>query len=75
MNIIKAIKGCFRTPVVETGDAKIFYWRGSKGWYWHLIAANGEVIAQGEGYTTKAGVLKGIGNVRALMAVAVVAEK
>jgi uncharacterized protein YegP (UPF0339 family) len=31
------------------------YWKSKNDhqWYWHLIAANGEKIAQGEAYTTK----------------------
>ncbi len=27
-------------------------------WYWHIKAGNREIIAQGEGYKRKAGVLK-----------------
>lgn len=27
-------------------------------WYWHIKAGNNEIIAQGEGYKRKAGVLK-----------------
>lgn len=29
-------------------------------WYWHLKAANNEIIAQGEGYTSKAGALHAV---------------
>lgn len=31
------------------------YWKSKADglWYWHLKAANGEKIAQGEGYTRK----------------------
>jgi uncharacterized protein len=33
-------------------------WQGEdKLWYWHLKAANNEIIAQGEGYSTKQGAL------------------
>ena len=27
-------------------------------WYWHIKAGNNEIIAEGEGYKRKAGVLK-----------------
>jgi uncharacterized protein YegP (UPF0339 family) len=37
---------------------KYEYWKAQDGkWYWHLKAANGERIAQGEGYVNKADVL------------------
>ncbi len=37
---------------------KYEYWKAKDGkWYWHLKAANGEKIAQGEGYVNKADVL------------------
>jgi uncharacterized protein YegP (UPF0339 family) len=29
----------------------------NRQWYWHLKAANGEIIAQSEGYTTQANCL------------------
>jgi uncharacterized protein YegP (UPF0339 family) len=34
---------------------KYEYWKsaGDRKWYWHLKAANGEKIAQSEGYTSK----------------------
>jgi uncharacterized protein YegP (UPF0339 family) len=34
---------------------KYEYWKSSTNgnWYWHLKAANGEKIAQGEGYASK----------------------
>ena len=32
---------------------KYEYWKAQNGnWFWHLKAANGEKIAQSEGYTT-----------------------
>lgn len=44
---------------------KYEYWKSQNGnWYWHLKAANGEKIAQGEGYTSKAGVLHAIALVK-----------
>jgi len=33
-------------------------------WYWSLVARNGEIIASSEGYTSRAGALKGIRAVR-----------
>lgn len=41
---------------------KYEYWKSStnRQWYWHLKAANGERIAQGEGYKTKAACLHAI---------------
>ncbi len=33
---------------------KYEYWKAPDGnWYWHLKAANGQVIANGEGYSRK----------------------
>ena len=60
---------------VPVGEARIYYWHGSTCWYWHCVAANGEVVCQGEGYKTRQGVLKGIANVRALMSGATVLER
>jgi len=40
------------------------YWKGAAGWCWNLKAANNEIIAQGEGYSSKANVLRGIETVR-----------
>jgi uncharacterized protein YegP (UPF0339 family) len=34
-------------------------------WYWHLKATNNEIIAQGEGYTSKAGALHAVTLVKA----------
>ena len=41
---------------------KYEYWKSSSdnNWYWHLKAANGEKIASGEGYTSKADCLHAI---------------
>ena len=41
---------------------KYHYWKSPQDnlWYWHLKARNGKIVAQGEGYTTKAMCLKGI---------------
>jgi uncharacterized protein len=53
-------------PVVEPLNLKNIkmkyeYWKAQNGnWYWHLKAANGEKVAQGEGYTTKQNCLAAI---------------
>ena len=40
---------------------KYEYWKAQTGnWYWHLKSANGEKIAQSEGYTTKENCLHSI---------------
>ncbi len=44
---------------------KFEIYKDSQGEFrWRLRAANGEVIANGEGYTSKAGCLNGIESVR-----------
>jgi uncharacterized protein YegP (UPF0339 family) len=50
---------------------KFEYWRTAEhsyttngNWYWHLIAANGKIICQSEGYKTRAGCIKGIESVK-----------
>ena len=46
---------------------KYEYWKSSQNsnWYWRLKAANGEIIAHGEGYTTKQNCLDAIKLVKA----------
>ena len=41
---------------------KFEYWKSANNnnWYWHLKAANGEKIAQSEGYASKQGCLNSI---------------
>lgn len=37
------------------------YYQGKdKQWYWRLKSRNGQVVAQGEGYARRLGVLQGI---------------
>jgi uncharacterized protein YegP (UPF0339 family) len=45
---------------------KYEYWKSSNNgnWYWHLKAANGERIAQGEGYTAEQNCLHAISLVK-----------
>ena len=44
---------------------KYEYWQTQMGqWYWHLRAANGEIIAYGEGYYNEAGCKRAIDLVR-----------
>jgi uncharacterized protein len=41
------------------------YWKAHNGnWYWHLKAANHEIIAHGEGYSTKENCLAAIALVK-----------
>lgn len=42
-------------------------WQSSTNyqWYWHLKAANHQIIAQGEGYASKEGALHAINLVKA----------
>ncbi len=49
------------TKETEMVMPKIEVWKRDAGdWRWHLKAANGEIQAQGEGYLTKAGALRGV---------------
>ena len=59
-----------RTPAFK-------YWRSKKDdqWYWHLAAANGEVVAQSEGYTTRDSCLQGIQAARGAAEHAIIIEK
>lgn len=45
---------------------KFEYFKAQNGnWYWRLKATNGEIIAQSEGYTTKANATHAIALVKA----------
>lgn len=47
-----------------TGDPFTIF-RGVDGqWYWHLKAANGEIIATSEGYQRRQGAVDGVTSVR-----------
>lgn len=39
---------------------KFEVYHAADGWRWRLNAANGETLASGEGYTRKAGALRGV---------------
>lgn len=39
-------------------------WQRGAAWYWHLRAANHEIVAQSEGYNSKQGALHAIGLVK-----------
>jgi len=41
------------------------YYKSGSAWYWRLKAANGEIIAQSEGYTSKQNCLGSIALVKA----------
>lgn len=49
---------------------KYEYWMSPQNnlWYWHLKAANGEIVAQGEGYSSRQHCLHGINLVKQSMA-------
>ena len=64
MKIIQAIKD-FCGPPKAPADARFIYWKASdRDWRWHLKAANHEILAHGEGYVSRAGVLRGIAAVQ-----------
>lgn len=46
--------------------AKFVIWQGNsdKMWYWHLKAANGEIVCWAEGYASKEGALNSVEWVR-----------
>jgi uncharacterized protein len=41
-------------------------------WYWHMRAANGQILGHGEGYKTRAGALRGVAACQRAAASAVV---
>lgn len=41
-----------------------------RDWRWRLIAANGEIVAHGEGYSSRAAAIEGVETVRRLSGVA-----
>ena len=48
------------------GKAKFEVWKSMNGdWYFHLVAPNGKLIADSEGYSRKSNALKGIKAVKA----------
>lgn len=51
------------TKTVIVGKWEFF--KGNRGkWYFHLKAANGKILCQSEGYSTKKGCLKGIAAIK-----------
>ena len=70
MKLIQAIKD-FCGPPKAQPDAHFYYWQaGPKDFRWHLKSGNGEIVAHGEGYVSKAGVQRGIGAVKRAAAIA-----
>jgi uncharacterized protein YegP (UPF0339 family) len=53
------------------------YWQSEKDglWYWHLKAANGEIVQHSEAYKRRAGALQGIAAAKRAAAIAVVVER
>jgi uncharacterized protein YegP (UPF0339 family) len=45
-------------------------YRAADGWRWRLVAANGEIVAVGEAYRTRAGCRRAVATVRRLAAAA-----
>jgi uncharacterized protein YegP (UPF0339 family) len=35
------------------GRVRVELFQGKDGWRWHLVAANGEILASSEGYSSK----------------------
>lgn len=69
--VLVSLSGRSRPDPESVAEPRIVYWRASPtDWRWHLKAANGEVMAQGEGYVSKANVLRGIETVRRAMSIA-----
>ena len=57
-------------------DAKYQYTKGKdEKWYFHLKAANGEIVHGSQGYSDKPGCLEGIETVKRLAPAAAVQEK
>ena len=49
----------FVSTTMKSKHLRFEYGKKSDGlFYWHVKAANGEIVAQGEGYKRKAGVVK-----------------
>lgn len=55
--LIFLIKRKFKTKNIMGFE---YYQGKDKQWYWRLKARNGQVVAQGEGYTQRRAVLQGI---------------
>ena len=56
---------------MSTRQPRFIVWQSVDGdWRWHLKAGNGEIVAQGEGYRTRAGALRGVAAVRRAAAIA-----
>lgn len=43
---------------------KFEYWRAKKKWWFHIIAANGEIIAPSEGYSRRIDMIATILNIK-----------
>lgn len=55
---------------------KFEFWESKKDnrWYFHLIAPNGEIVAQSQGYSAKDNCLNGINAVKKYACTAIVFE-
>jgi hypothetical protein len=56
---------------------KFEFWQSEKDkqWYFHLLAPNGEVIAQSQGYSSKDNCINGINSVKKYAPTALVFEE
>ena len=56
---------------------KFEFWKSDKDgkWYFHLLAPNGEVVAQSQGYATKDNCINGINAVKQYAQNAVIYEE
>jgi uncharacterized protein YegP (UPF0339 family) len=43
--------------------AKIEYWQTGNSWYWHLVASNGRILADGGGHNTERDMLDSLASV------------
>jgi len=52
------------------------FWQSEKDrqWYFHLLAPNGEIVAQSQGYTTKDNCINGINAVKLYASTAIIYE-
>ena len=56
---------------------KFEFWQSDKDdqWYFHLVAQNGEIVAQSQGYTSKDNCINGIHAVKKYAATAIIFQE
>lgn len=60
--------------------AKFEYWQSAEedpsgSWRWHLKGGNGEIMAQGEGYASKANVMRAMRQFKQAVSTALLAKR